>query len=102
MTGVVSLYGDPIGHEVLTPTSATGITSALLTPANSGPAKSALISVETYLVRFRVDGGTVTATTGHVIPAGGSYVIQGIASLKDVNFVDSAAGASVVRVTTFA
>ncbi len=102
MIGVAVLKGDPIGHEVLAPTSAKGITSSLLKTSEGLPAGQALISVEAQVVRFRYDGTAPTATTGHVIPAGGSYVVEGVVALRKIRFIDTSAGASTVRVTTSA
>ena len=104
--GTVSLLGDAIGHEVLTATGVTNITGTVLAPTTGNfagsLAKSALVTVEAFTVRFRIDGTAVTATTGHEIPNGGSYVIQGANSLRNASFIDTASGASTIRVTAFA
>ena len=67
--GTVSLLGDAIGHEVLTATGAVGITASVLQPTTGNfigiTARSALVTVESFTTRFRVDGTAVTATTGH-------------------------------------
>ena len=99
--GTVILFGDPLSHEVLTATGAKGISAIMYHPTTGSPAKQALISVEGFTARFRLDGTAVTATTGHEIPAGGSYVIQGIQGIINASFIDTASGTSTIRVTTF-
>ena len=103
--GVVALDGDALGYETIAPTSAKGITASIRKPTSGIfkgiEARTALISVEAQICRFRMDGGTVTATTGHTIPAGGSYVIRGVTAIANLSLIDSGAGASTVRVTTF-
>ena len=100
--GATILYGDPISHEALTATGAVSITAALYKPDDAAPAKTALVSVESFTARMRLDGTAVTDTTGHAIPAGGSYVLQGIGQIKNASFIDTASGASTIRISTFA
>jgi len=106
MKGTTILHGDAIGHEALTATGAVSITSTVYRPTSGVykgiTAARALVSVEAYTARMRVDGTAVTATTGHEIPAGGSYVLEGISSIKNANFIDTASGASTIRITAFA
>jgi len=64
-------------------------------------AKEALIDVETYAVRFRIDGVAPTATVGHYIAAGSSMVIKGMDNLRKFRCIDTAAGASSVKVTVY-
>lgn len=97
--GVMTLNRQFQKFESLTPTAATGITTSLLTNAAGLPAHEALITVESYQVRFRMDGTDPDADTGHVIAAGGSYVVTGIDALKALRFIDTTAGASTVRIS---
>ena len=64
-------------------------------------ATEALIDVETYQVRFRLDGVAPTATVGHILPAGSSYILKGTRDIKNIRFIDTASGASSVKVTLF-
>lgn len=104
--GTVMLYGTAIGHEALTATGAVSITRTVYQPTSGlykgMQAKQALVTVEAFTARMRVDGTTVTATTGHEIPVDGSYVIQGITNLANASFIDTASGASTIRITAFA
>ena len=101
--GVVLITGDPIGFSgEINPVTATGLAAALVVTAEGIQAKTALITVEVQQVRFRMDGTAPTATAGHVIASGGSYVVEGHAAIAGLKFIDTASGASDVYVTTFA
>lgn len=82
-----------------TPTSTTPY--ILIPPFEGLEAKEALIDVETYQVRFTLHGVAPTATVGHVLPAGASYVLKGTRDIKNIRFIDTASGASSVKVTLF-
>ena len=84
------LYGYTVkGFEALAPTTATELT----VPAGS---TKAVVTVETNPARYRFDGTTTppTATVGHLAAAGDTLVFTG--GLDEVEFIDTAAGASVV------
>lgn len=101
--GTIVLEREPLAFESLTPTTSTGITAAILRPsATQMEAQWAFITVETNQVRFRIDGTDPTASAGHVIAAGSSILLRGANTLRNLRFIDTAAGASTVRVTTFA
>ena len=100
--GTVLIVGDPIGFETIAPTSAKALTATLVQTAAGVQAQTALVTVEAQQVRFRMDGTAPTATVGHIIASGGSYVVEGHVAIKNLKFIDTAAGASTVRVTTFA
>ena len=101
----------PGAHETLTPgNTATGITSTVILPTSgdfSGIyAVGALITVETNIINFCIDGSTPTAAAGtnigHQMDAGQSYYIedqQGVAQFKCIDRVSGSA--SKVKVTTF-
>lgn len=80
-----------------TPTSTTPY--ILIPPFEGLEAKEALITVETNQVRFRIDGVAPTATVGHLIAAGSSYLLRGTTGVKNIRFIDTSAGASSVIVT---
>lgn len=65
------------------------------------PAKEALIDVETYAIRFRTDGVAPTATVGHYLAAGSSMVLKGMDNLRKFKCIDTASGASSVKITVF-
>jgi len=82
-----------------TPTSTTPY--VLIPPFEGLEASEALIDVETYQVRFRLDGIAPTATVGNILPAGSSYILKGTRDIKNIKFIDTASGASSVKVTLF-
>jgi hypothetical protein len=82
-----------------TPTSTTPY--ILIPPFEGLEATEALIDVETYQVRFRLDGIAPTATVGHILPAGSSWILKGTRDLKNLKIIDTASGASSVKVTLF-
>jgi hypothetical protein len=64
-------------------------------------AKEALIDVETYAIRFRIDGVSPTASVGHYLASGQSMVLKGMDNLRKFRCIDTAAGASSVKITVF-
>ncbi len=102
-------YLYPGGFESLTPgDTATGITSTVRHPADGvGPffaqtAIAALITVENNSVRFTMDGTTPTASVGHLLTAGQSFVVEneyGVLNFKCIDAVSGSAG--VVKVTVY-
>jgi len=64
-------------------------------------AKEALIVAVTNDILFRMDGVAPTATVGVPLVAGSSMVIGGTQDLKNFRCIDTATGASSVRVQTY-
>lgn len=95
-------YGDTIGFEAITPTTATGISRSMWTTSGGLQAKTALVSVEAHPIRFRSDGTDPTADVGHIVPAGGNFMITSHVDIRAIRMIDTAAGASIVSVTTYA
>ena len=98
-------FGNAGAYEALAPTSATSITTSIRLPTSglyTGiQAKIALITVESYPMRFRIDGTAPTSTTGHKVDPGQSCVIIGAENVKNFSCIDTADGASAVLVTCF-
>jgi hypothetical protein len=96
--------GEPTGYESLSPTTSTGITTSLITPTSgrwaNEPALAALITVETKPIRFRVHG-VPSATEGHLVNPNQTITITGEFGVKGFKCIDTAAGASTVKVTVF-
>ena len=92
-------------HEKINPTTYKGITSTLLKPTSGTYAgkcaTAALITVEAYPIRFRIDGTDATTSTGHLVSVGESITIVGGVNVNNFSCVDTAAGASSVYVTVF-
>jgi len=105
--------GNNGGYEKLAPTTSTGISASLLLPSTGNyadnPARAALVSVETNPIRYRMDGTAPTATEGLLLPAG-SYLtvsnpayltVSNPANVKNFRCIDTAAGASSVKILVF-
>jgi len=104
MSAVTDTPGFPSGYELINPTTATGITVALMTPTTGSyigqHAVSALITVEVGAVRFTIDGTTPTTTVGHALAVGDSFTIRGPVGVANFSCIDNG-GTSDVHITVF-
>lgn len=100
-------YLKPGGYEALAPgDTATGITAALRNPTTGAftdqTAITALITVEDNAMRFTMDGTTPTASIGHLMSAGQSYVVEDTYGVLNFKCIDAVSGSvSSVKVTVF-
>jgi len=102
---VIENLGNQYGYEELTPTVSTGFTSSVIRPT-SGIYKgltaiAVMIGVETHPIRFRMDGTAPTEDDGMLLNANNYYTIIGGASISNFHCIDTAAGASSVKVLPF-
>jgi len=97
--------GDAGGYEALSPTSATGITASLRHPTSGihkgRMARTAQIVVETNAIRFLLDGTDATANNGLLVQAGQNVTITGVNNVKNFSCIDTAAGASSVKIIVY-
>lgn len=102
---ITESHGKQSGYEKLEPTAATGITASLVTPTTGAyiglSAKVAVIKALTNAINFRMDGTNPTATDGMQLAAGDYWVIESTGNIKNFRCIDTAAGASDVRVLLF-
>ena len=70
----VLVYATIASEAITVSSTAIGITSTLLQPANSDIPTKGMCTVATNQMRFRVDGTDPDATTGHIANPG--YVIH--------------------------
>lgn len=70
--------------------SVVTLTSGTYAPSGSGAALSAIVTVEDDAIRFTLDGTTPTASRGHKVAAGGSFILFGYSEV---------AGFKAIRVT---
>ncbi|MCK4328801.1 hypothetical protein KAX02_03055 [candidate division WOR-3 bacterium] len=102
---VIENIGNQVGYEALSPTSATGFTSSIINPTSGVykgmSAKAVLLGVETNMIRFRMDGTDATADNGMPLPANNFYTIIGAENIKNFSCIDTAVGASSVKVLPF-
>ena len=95
------------GWEKLSPTASTGITATLIEPTSGKmagmKARTALIAVETYPIRIRLDGGTTapTAANGIQLKADTYFTIVNLENIKNFRCINTSAGASAVHVQLF-
>ena len=107
MSYVLEDLGIAQGWEKLSPTASTGITASLIEPTTGKmagmKARAALIGVESYPIRFRLDGGTTapTATNGMQLKADNYFTMINLENIKNFRCIDTAAGASAVMVLLF-
>lgn len=98
-------FGTQSGYEKLAPTTATGITASLITPTSGAwlgfNAKVAIIKCLGNVVNFRCDGTNPTATNGMQLAVGDYWVIVGTDNVKNFRCIDTAAGASDIRVLLY-
>ena len=93
------------GYEALSPTSATGFTESLINPTSGiykgMSAKAVVIGVETHPIRFLLDGTAPEAASGMLLKADKYSLITGMENIRQFKCIDTAAGASSVKVLVF-
>ena len=93
------------GYESLSPTSATGFTEALINPTSGTykgmSAKAVVIGVETQPIRFLLDGTAPEAASGMLLKADEYLLVTGFENIRQFKCIDTAAGASSVKVLVF-
>lgn len=63
--------------------SAKALTASKLMPQGHNPCRGALITVESGSARVRLDGGTPTTSSGHLVAPGDVIGILGINNLRN-------------------
>lgn len=62
-------------------------------------AEVALITVETASIRYEYDGTAPTATTGHLVQAGGTFVMNGTDNIRRFRAIRTTSTSAVLTVT---
>lgn len=111
MTQEVPVFGQAIGGEKITvANSAIGITASLLAQyASNGTTKVdprvALITSEgtagTNDIRWRCDGTSPDASTGHYIKAGEHFIVRGLGNITKLRMIRVGGTSGTVHVTLF-
>ena len=96
----------PGEYEVMTAGAQVAVLSATKIKPVSGPyantvARAALISLEDGDVRFRIDGGPPSATSGHYLTSGDTLVLSGTQALKQFQAIRTGEASGTLRVTYF-
>ena len=88
--------GTRLARRAITCVTATGIhADDLATAVNPN---RCFLSIATNVVRVSFDTTSPTASVGHVL-ATGNYMIKGEDTIRDMKFIDTAAGASAITYT---
>jgi hypothetical protein len=93
-----------LAEEGLTATTSVGITSTIIKPTAANiPAQVALITNgdATIRCRYRLSAAAPTASVGHVLPAGDSFLLFGTQNIRNFRVIGES-GSPVVYVTTLA
>ena len=59
----------------------------------------AFVTVESNTLRFRYDGTAPTTTDGHLVTAGGHFIIKGQDDIKKLRMIRTTGASAVVQVT---
>lgn len=101
-------YLRPFAFETLSPTDVAlaSCTEATFTQkqnnATAQPAREATFSVMDQAVRFRIDGGDPTQSTGHYAPVGAYFTLATSTSIKNFKVIAIGSGVTAkVSVTYF-
>ncbi len=96
----------PGAYEEVTVGAQVAVLSATKIQPVSGPyantvARAALISLEDADVRFRIDGGSPSTTSGHYFTSGDTLVLSGTQALKRFQSIRAGEASGTLRVTYF-
>jgi hypothetical protein len=92
-------------EEVTVGVSAVGLSAEKIMPT-TGPyarmsARAALVSSENGDIRFRIDGGQPSVSSGHYLTSGDTLVLTGTQAIQQFRAIRSGDTDSVLRVTYF-
>jgi hypothetical protein len=92
-------------EELTVGASAVGLSSLKINPI-SGPyarmsARAALLSSEDGDIRFRIDSGLPTASSGHYLTSGDTLVLTGTQAIQQFRAIRAADTNAMLRVTYF-
>lgn len=80
--------------------TALALTAMGFNGAQVAQARAALISVETQGIRYRINGGSPTASIGHPIASGSDKMLYGRGILRNLRII-AQTGSPVVSITLF-
>lgn len=106
MTSFISDETPATDFETVTvSTVSIGFTASKILQNVTGGTKrrcvKALFTVETNPVRFRFDGTAPTATVGHLMAAGDSFLVTGDANVSNMRLIRQGGADGTVMVTYF-
>jgi len=77
---------------------AVGFTPSVYNPTGH-TAKVAFVTVEGAQIRYRYDGGTPTATEGHLVSPGDTFIVQGFKNIQNFKAIRTGSADATLRVT---
>lgn len=87
-------------ESITVSTTAIGFTASKILQNETGGFKrrctKALFTVETNSIRFRLDGTAPTATVGHLMAAGDSFLVTGDTNITNMKLIRQSADATVM------
>lgn len=102
MTNVRTGPGEPYGYESITVSSSVkSLASSLLSPSATPPPVSALFSLESGEIRYRLDGVDPTATEGHILAMADTLVLEGVNTLRQFRAIKTGENEGTLRVSYF-
>jgi hypothetical protein len=81
--------------------TATGLTAGNLNPAGGNKIIAAFITAETAQMRYRIDGTTALASTGHLLEVGDIIEVYGGNNLSNFSIVRTGSTSGAIKVTYF-
>jgi hypothetical protein len=92
-------------EEISVGSGVAQLSDAKITPTTGPyarmPARAALVSSENGDIRFRIDGGVPSASSGHYLTSGDALVLSGTQALQQFRFIRSGDTDGLLRVTYF-
>lgn len=80
----------------LSPGTARGITaSKYAQPTGSEPPCAGFATVAGASIRFRVDGGVATSTTGHKVSDGGNFTMDSWSDIRNLSMIPEVSASTV-------
>lgn len=73
--------------------------TAYYSPAGSAAAEKAVVSIDDYNIRYKYDGGTPSATVGHLAYIGDMFTLTGFTNIQNFKAISMGAGSAKLQVT---
>jgi len=102
MTSIRTGFREPFDYESIT-VSGTVVTLAAskLSPSATPPPVSALLSLETAAIRYRLDGVDPTASEGHLLASNDVLLLESITALRQFKAIKDGVNDGTLKVSYF-
>lgn len=103
MTFIRTGHREPYDYESITVSaSVVTLTASKLSPTDgTPPAASALLSLETAAIRYRLDGVDPTSSEGHLLASGDVLLLENITALRQFKAIKDTGVDGVLSVSYF-